>query len=68
MEILMGFQGDLRINMHNSPTQGNANAMERIKGLHEAQSIAKSLIAAAKQSQAKYHNHKRMDKTFKIRQ
>jgi hypothetical protein len=68
MEILMGIQGDLRINVQASPTPGNTDATERIKGLHEVRDRVKILIAAAKQSQARYHNRKRMDQTFKIGQ
>ena len=66
MELLMGFRGDLRINLEEEPQFPNEKAHDRIERLGKMRHMLQIRLQNAKEEQAKYYNRHRKEMTFKI--
>jgi hypothetical protein len=65
-EVLMGFRGDLSINLTEAPKVPNKDAQDRISDLVTMRKTLHTCLESAKEQQAKHYNKSHKDITLKV--
>jgi hypothetical protein len=65
-EVLMGFRGDLNINLAEAPKIPNKDAQDRVSELTKIRQMLQTCLQGAKEDQAKHYNKSHENMTFKV--